>query len=261
MSHIWIMPHIWMIHVTHTNASYASEFTCDTYEWISSLTYELWVSHMNYEAYKAFMRDTPAIHTLQLHHNASKSGKWMSHTTHMKGSCLTYECVMRQTFRPSSYATTHLNPANLPTYITGRRRLMGCLKLQVIFRKRATKCRARLQKMTCEDKASYDSTPPCRSSSHGTTICVVEAVLKAQPYVWHDECLCATWGVWHDGFIGETWHVYIMTHMWMNHVSHMNASCVSHPHPPVTPQRIQIRQITPTREPRVDRGAEIGSGG
>jgi len=34
--------------------------------------------------------------------------------------------------------------------------------LQVIFRKRATNYRALLRKMTYEDKASYDSTPPCK---------------------------------------------------------------------------------------------------
>ena len=33
--------------------------------------------------------------------------------------------------------------------------------MQVISRKRATNYRALLQKMTYEDKASYDSTPPC----------------------------------------------------------------------------------------------------
>jgi len=36
----------------------------------------------------------------------------------------------------------------------GRRSLIGCLKLQVIFRKRATNFRALLQKMTYEDTAS-----------------------------------------------------------------------------------------------------------
>jgi len=44
---------------------------------------------------------------------------------------------------------------------TGWRRPTGCLKLQGIFRKRATNYRALLRKMTYEDKASYDSTPPC----------------------------------------------------------------------------------------------------
>ena len=41
---------------------------------------------------------------------------------------------------------------------------IGCLKLQVIFRKRATDSRALLRKMTYEDKALYDSTPPCNIS-------------------------------------------------------------------------------------------------
>ena len=38
---------------------------------------------------------------------------------------------------------------------TGWRRLIGCLKLQVIFRKRAINYRVLLRKMTYEDKASY----------------------------------------------------------------------------------------------------------
>jgi len=42
--------------------------------------------------------------------------------------------------------------------------LIGCLKLQVNLHKRATNYRALVQKMTYEDKASYDSTPPCRYS-------------------------------------------------------------------------------------------------
>jgi len=49
---------------------------------------------------------------------------------------------------------------------TGWWRLTGCLKLQVIFRKRATDSRALLWKMTYEDKASYGSSPLC-ISIHG----------------------------------------------------------------------------------------------
>ena len=41
------------------------------------------------------------------------------------------------------------------------RRLVGCLKSQVIFRKRATNYRALLRKMTDVDKEYYGSTPPC----------------------------------------------------------------------------------------------------
>ena len=47
-------------------------------------------------------------------------------------------------------------------YGTGWRRLIGrYLELQVIFRKIATNYRALLRKTTCEEKASYDTTPPC----------------------------------------------------------------------------------------------------
>jgi len=44
---------------------------------------------------------------------------------------------------------------------TGRRRPIGCLNSQVISRQKATNCRALLQKITHEDKASYGSSPPC----------------------------------------------------------------------------------------------------
>ena len=54
---------------------------------------------------------------------------------------------------------------------TGWRRLIGCLKLQVIFRKRVTNYRALLQKMTYEDTASYDFTPPCSRMSN--FLCIV----------------------------------------------------------------------------------------
>jgi len=48
-------------------------------------------------------------------------------------------------------------------------RLTGCLKVQVFFRKRATNCRALLQKMTYKDKASCNSTPPCNKFSSELT--------------------------------------------------------------------------------------------
>jgi len=44
---------------------------------------------------------------------------------------------------------------------TGWRRLIGSPKLQIIFRKRAIKYRSLLRKMTCKDKGSYESSPPC----------------------------------------------------------------------------------------------------
>jgi len=67
----------------------------------------------------------------------------MNHVTHMNELC-----------RYQSFILIHMR--------TGWRRLTGCLKLQVICRKRATNYRALLWKMTHEDQASNDSTPPCK---------------------------------------------------------------------------------------------------
>ena len=43
---------------------------------------------------------------------------------------------------------------------TGWRRLIGSPKLQIIFHKRVPKYRSLLRKNTCQDKGSYESSPP-----------------------------------------------------------------------------------------------------
>jgi len=60
-------------------------------------------------------------------------------------------CSHQYANRTSTHPHTHYDT----------RRCIGCFKLQVIFRKRATNCRALLRKMTYEDKASYGFSPPC----------------------------------------------------------------------------------------------------
>ena len=82
-----------------------------------------------------------------------------------------YSVCQHRVYRYSYFNTllhtaTHCNARqhivfSLFTRGTGWRRPIGCLKLQVIFRKRATNDRALLRKMTCKDKASYESSPPC----------------------------------------------------------------------------------------------------
>jgi len=61
--------------------------------------------------------------------------------------------------------TSNTESIILQLRVTGWRRLVGCLKLQIIFGKRATNYRALLRKITYKDKAFYyyDSMPPCRS--------------------------------------------------------------------------------------------------
>jgi len=122
--------------------------------------------------------------------------------------------------------------------------LIGCLKLQVIFRKRATQYRALLRKMTHEDKAPYDPTPPCIQSLfemvhsyvwHDAFICVtwlIRVYDMTHSYAWHDSLICVTRlvdmcdmthsYVWHDSFVCVTWlmHMCDMTHSCVRHDSH-----------------------------------------
>jgi len=72
------------------------------------------------------------------------------------------------------------------THTTGWPRLIECLTLQGIFRKRATNYRALLRKMTSKDKASYGSSPP--------SVCVVHnwkrAVFCEKCSVLHAKRVC-----------------------------------------------------------------------
>ena len=52
-----------------------------------------------------------------------------------------------------------------------RRKSLSSLKVQVIFRKRATNYRALWRKMTHKDKASYDSTPQDSSVDERVAVC------------------------------------------------------------------------------------------
>ena len=94
---------------------------------------------------------------------------------------------------------------------TGWRRHIGCLKLQVFFRKRATNHRALLQKMTYKNKASCASLPPCNCClamprNEIIRLCVCLCVklyflpTPPLPYVCVFACVCVCvrvlWGVW-----------------------------------------------------------------
>ena len=70
------------------------------------------------------------------------------------------------------------------------RRPIGCLKLQVIFRKRATHDRALSQKMACKDKASYGSTPPCSWESTNYGSLLQKSPIKETIFckLWHKSC-------------------------------------------------------------------------
>ena len=66
---------------------------------------------------------------------------------------------------------------------TGWRRLIGSPKLQIIFHKRATKCRSLLRKMTYKDKGSYESSPPCTCVWEDLLTCVYVCVTRPKAAV------------------------------------------------------------------------------
>jgi len=86
----------------------------------------------------------------------------VSHGSISCATCFAEICNMAHLNEwPHSWRSARRCAYEIEIWHTGWRGLIGCLKLQVIFRKRATNCRVLLQKMTYEDKTSYDSTPLC----------------------------------------------------------------------------------------------------
>jgi len=94
----------------------------------------------------------------------------MSHGAHLQTSCHTSEWVMSHIWMSH---VTHLNEPchtckiHKADTVTGWRRPIKCLKLQVICRKRAINYRALLQKTTQKDKASYGSSPLFNAANIG----------------------------------------------------------------------------------------------
>jgi len=62
---------------------------------------------------------------------------------------------------------------------TGWRRLVRCLRVYVIFRKRTTNYGALLRKMTYEDKGSYGSSPPCIEYTYTYGVATISRLLKS----------------------------------------------------------------------------------
>ena len=75
-------------------------------------------------------------------------------------------CVSVHTYIYISNHTNICGSISASCVCTGWRRLSRSPKLQIISHKRATKYMSPLWKMTCKDKGSYESSPPC------TLLCV-----------------------------------------------------------------------------------------
>jgi len=107
-----------------------------------------------------------ATHNILQH--AATHGNTLQHAaTHGNTRCAgTRQSQLHTYCNTIQHGATHCNARCAGT--TGWRRLMGSPKLQIIFHKRATKYRSLLREMTYKDKASYESSPPCRQSQSRT---------------------------------------------------------------------------------------------
>jgi len=139
---------------------------------------------------------------------------------------------------------------SLSCLITGWRKHIGCLKLQVILRERATNYRALLRNTTYEDKAFYDSTPPCtRLITHGSLFHVSYPKKGNETRKIHGRVrlrvtwlihMCASWlsiCVHHDSFMSHypswgicvyVWHDSFICVTWLIHACDMTPSYVWH---------------------------------
>ena len=85
----------------------------------------------------------------------------------ISGSFVSHECTLYENafvYITHAFVATSCKckgMCNVRSCNTGWRRHIGCHKLQVIFRKRATNYRAFSREMSCKDKVSYGSPPPC----------------------------------------------------------------------------------------------------
>ena len=96
-------------------------------------------------------------------------------------------------YKRSMRLCTYINSCH--NTCTGWRRLIGCLKLQLIFCARATNHRAHLWNMTYTHRAFYDSTPPCifscvRVCVHVVCVCMWCVCMHAH---WAYDYLLSLW--------------------------------------------------------------------
>jgi len=101
---------------------------------------------------------------------------------------------------------------------TGWRRLIGSPKLQIIFHKRATKCRSFLRKITYKDKGSYESSPPCMSRT----------VHDLYLLMYHTYAACSTSHVWMTHTPWCTCTSQKMPHTHTGHVTHTQICPTAH---------------------------------
>jgi len=139
----WVMAHTWMSHGTHVKEP------CHTYEWIMS---HLWVSHGTHVNESQHTCKWAMSH-VWMNHVTHRNKSWHTHgeSWHTHGeSWHTYETVMAHIWHASlkCQVLCLFRFRNVAACSKEWRRCIGCLNLQVSFRKRAVNDRAFLRKVS-----------------------------------------------------------------------------------------------------------------
>jgi len=146
-THSWVMSHTCTMNENISRMSvifhgiFHGDIPCNTYD--SRMIYEMW-----YDS-----RMSVIFHGIS--HGTRMTHSWCNT---MNESCV---LLMHDSLQYTTHLYVCLTCEILHVWSIGWRRPIGCLRLQVISRKRATNYRALLRKMTYNDTAWCGSSPPC----------------------------------------------------------------------------------------------------
>jgi len=183
-SHVWhdLCMYVKVAHSHVTRLFHMYDMT-HSHLWHDSLACMTWLHHVCYVGTFTFTRVTWLIHM----HNVTGSSisvTWHVHMWHVMPESyvyVPYVFICMCSYVSSTYPESCVYKSDVFVCVfyvfescvtwdagiicvrSGWRRPIGRLKLQVIFRKRASNYRALLRKMTYKVMASYGSSPPCMS--------------------------------------------------------------------------------------------------
>ena len=259
----------WLTHVCDMTHWYVRHTSCIRVTWLihtcaNKFMCVLWCVHMCDTTHSDVWRDSMIcatyVHTSDMTHPSMRSHMTHSSVLYAALMSLHWSVYMFATPPPcrlSSVRYTHQSELSLQggkhvdwsdwtAQSTGWRTCIGCLKLQVSFRKRAINHRALLLEMTCKDKASCATLYPHLSSAVHSSVYTLQMThasvmytrvtwlipQSGQTWLIHQSCIRVTWLMNESSLFRESCPgVYIpglvrmgMCNTWLIHQSCMTDS-------------------------------------